>query len=85
MWLRLWYGPMATAPIRPIACEPPYAGGAALKKKKKKKKKKKRMIVYSFEEKKWLLSNNKTRKVLKQGHLRNNYKQKNVLNVLIKL
>ena len=37
---------VATAPIRPLAWEPPYAAGAALekaKRQKKKKKKKKRM------------------------------------------
>ena len=35
----LWYRPLATAPIRPLAWETPYAAGVALKKKKKKKKK----------------------------------------------
>ena len=30
----LWHRPAATAPIRPLAWEPPYAGGAALKSKK---------------------------------------------------
>ena len=35
-WRRL----VATAPIRPLACEPPYAEGAALEKAKKDKKKK---------------------------------------------
>ena len=39
MLLWLWYRPEDTAPIRPLAWEPPYATGAALKKKKKKKKK----------------------------------------------
>ena len=29
--LWLWHGPVATAPIRPLAWEPPYAEGAALK------------------------------------------------------
>ena len=32
--------PAATAPIRPLACEPPYAEGAALKKDKRQKKRK---------------------------------------------
>ena len=32
---------MATAPIRPLTWEPPYAAGAALKKDEKTKKKKK--------------------------------------------
>ena len=33
--LWLWHRPVATAPIRPIAWEPPYATGAALKKRQK--------------------------------------------------
>ena len=33
LWLR--HRPATTAPIRPLAWEPPYARGAALKKKKK--------------------------------------------------
>ena len=37
--LWLWHKPEATAPIGPLAWEPPYAAGAALKKKKTKKKK----------------------------------------------
>ena len=37
--LRLWHRPAATAPIRPLAYEPPYALGAALKRQKDKKKK----------------------------------------------
>ena len=45
----LWCRPAATAPIRPVAWEPPYDAGAALKgqetKKKKKKKKKKLLII----------------------------------------
>ena len=32
--------PVATAPIRPLAWEPPHVTGAALKRQKKKKKKK---------------------------------------------
>ena len=36
--LWLWCGPAATAPIRSLAWEPPYAAGAALKKKKTKNK-----------------------------------------------
>ena len=35
---------MATAPIRPLAWEPPYAAGAALKRQKTKKKK--NLIIY---------------------------------------
>ena len=36
--LWLWCRPAATAPMRPLAWEPPYAAGAALEKKRKKKK-----------------------------------------------
>ena len=36
--LWLWHRLAATALIRPLAWEPPYAAGAALKKDKKKKK-----------------------------------------------
>ena len=38
----LWYRPAATALIRPLFWEPPYAAGAALEKTKKKKE---RMMV----------------------------------------
>ena len=34
MLLWLWCRPVATAPIRPLVWEPPYAMGVALKKKK---------------------------------------------------
>ena len=37
----LWCRPAATAPIRPLSWEPPYAVGAALEKAKKRRKKKK--------------------------------------------
>ena len=37
--LWLWCRPATIAPIRPLACEPPYAAGVALKAQKKKKKK----------------------------------------------
>ena len=40
--LWLWCGPVATAPIRPLAWAPPYAAGAAQEKAKRQKKKKKR-------------------------------------------
>ena len=40
--LWLWCRPAATALIRPLAWEPPYAAGAAVEKTKKKKKKKKK-------------------------------------------
>ena len=36
--LWLWHRPAATAPIRPLAWEPPRAMGAALEKTKNKKK-----------------------------------------------
>ena len=36
--LWLWCGQSATAPIGPLAWEPPYAMGAALKRQKDKKK-----------------------------------------------
>ena len=35
--LWLWHRPVATAPIGPLAWEPPCAAGAALKRQKKKK------------------------------------------------
>ena len=37
--LWLWHRLAATAPIRPLAWEPPYATGAALEKTKRQKKK----------------------------------------------
>jgi len=40
--LWLWCRPVATAPIGPLAWEPPYAAGAALEKAKRQKKKKKK-------------------------------------------
>ena len=40
--LCLWHRPAATAPIRPLAWEPPYAMAAALKNQKTNKKKKER-------------------------------------------
>ena len=40
--LWLWCRLVATAPIRPLAWEPPYAVGAALEKAKTKKKKRKK-------------------------------------------
>ena len=43
--LRLWHRPVATAPIRPLAWESPYAMGAALEKGKKTKKKKKKNVL----------------------------------------
>jgi len=50
--LWLWRRPVATAPIRPLAWEPPYAAGAAQeiakKDKKRQKKKKKEYSRESF-------------------------------------
>ena len=47
LWLWLWCRPVAIAPIRPLAWEPPYAVRAALEKTKdKKKKKKKRKFIH---------------------------------------
>ena len=39
MLLWLCYGPAATAPLGPLAWEPPYAPGEALERQKKKKEK----------------------------------------------
>ena len=41
--LWLWRRPPATAPIRPLALEPPYATGATLEKAKRQKKKRKKV------------------------------------------
>ena len=38
MLLWLWHSLVATAPIQPLAWEPPYFEGVALKSQKKKKK-----------------------------------------------
>ena len=43
--LWLWCRLAATAPIRPLAWEPPYAEGVALKRQKDQKKKKKKKKV----------------------------------------
>jgi len=43
--LWLWRRPGATAPIGPLAWEPPYAAGAAQEIAKKTKKKKKKKII----------------------------------------
>ena len=49
--LWLWCRPAATASIRPLAWELPYAAGAALKGLKTKKKKKKKYKLINFENK----------------------------------
>jgi len=46
MLLWLWRRPAATALIRPLAWEPPYAAGAALEKAKSQKKKKKSLFQF---------------------------------------
>jgi len=43
--LWLWHRAVATAPIRPLAWESPYAVGAALEKEKRQKKKKKKKEI----------------------------------------
>ena len=45
--LWLWCRPAATAPMRPLAWEPPYAMGAALEKAKRQKKKKKKRNLFT--------------------------------------
>ena len=42
--LWLWHRPVATAPIRPLAWEPPYAMGAAQEMAKKRQKEKKAKV-----------------------------------------
>ena len=37
--LWLWHRPVSTAPIRPLAWEPPYAAGVTLKRQKRKERK----------------------------------------------
>ena len=44
--LWLWRRPVATAPIGPLAWEPPYAVGAALEKAKRQKKKKNSFVLH---------------------------------------
>ena len=46
--LWLWHRPEATAPIRPLAWEPPCAIGVALEKDKKTEKKKKLKSIYYY-------------------------------------
>ena len=46
MLLWLWLRPVAMAPIRPLAWEPPNAAGVGLEKTRKKEKKKD-IFVYS--------------------------------------
>ena len=44
--LWLWRRPEATAPISPLAWEPPYAKGAALEKRQKRQKKNQHTHTY---------------------------------------
>ena len=44
----LWFTPVATALIGPLAWEPPYASGVALEKAKRQKKKKKSNSLSKF-------------------------------------
>ena len=47
--LWLWHRPAATAPIRPLAWEPPYAAGTAQEKAKRPKKRiKVQMFFYTW-------------------------------------
>ena len=48
--LWLWHSPAATALIRPLAWEPPYAAGVALKRQKTKKERKRKtnIILYNL-------------------------------------
>ena len=43
--LWLWHRPVASAPIRPLAWEPPYAAGVAQENAKRQGKKKKKVKV----------------------------------------
>ena len=47
--LWLWCRPVATAPIQPLAWEPPYAAGVALQRPKEKKKKYSENLLYFLE------------------------------------
>ena len=45
--LWLWWRPAATAPIRPLAWEPPYAAGAAQEMAKRQKQKQNKIKKHS--------------------------------------
>ena len=45
-WLWLWCRPVATAPLGPLAWDPPYAAGVALEKAKGPKNKQTKIIVF---------------------------------------
>ena len=40
VWLWMWYRPASTAPIQPLAWEPPHAVGTALKRQQQQQQKK---------------------------------------------
>jgi len=46
--LRFWHRPVATAPIQPLAWEPPYAAGVALEKAKRQKQTNKTAVSFPF-------------------------------------
>ena len=48
--LWVWCKPAATAPIRPLAWEPPYATGSALKRQKKKERKERERVAFEYEQ-----------------------------------
>ena len=48
MLLWLWHRPVATAPIRPLAWDPPYVTGAAVEKDKKEKRKNKIFAFFHY-------------------------------------
>ena len=47
LWLWLWCRPEATALIRPLAWEPPYAAGVDLEKGKETKKREEEKSIFS--------------------------------------
>ena len=51
--LWLWHRPVATAPIGPLAWEPPYAAGAAQEIAKRQKKKKNHYYTYGLSQRQW--------------------------------
>ena len=58
--LWLWHRPAATAPIIPLAWEPPYATGAAQEMTKKKKKRERGVPVMA----QWLMNTNRNHEVV---------------------
>ena len=60
MSLWLWRRPGVTAPIRPLAWEPPYALGVALKRQKKKNHNSLKLVSLTLSLVAWLGTNPKT-------------------------